>query len=69
MLIISQLARAYDAVRTHFTNAAAARDLHAMTDYQLRDLGISRDQIDHVVWGMRDAKTKTATAARPVARR
>ncbi|MEM1300006.1 MAG: DUF1127 domain-containing protein [Pseudomonadota bacterium] len=67
MLIISQIARAYDAVRTHFENAAAARQLHAMTDYELRDIGMSRDQIDRLVYG-RDTEAE-ATEIRPVFKR
>lgn len=66
MLIISQIARAYDAVRTHFENAAAARDLHSMTDAQLRDMGISRDQIEHLVYGLNTSET---APARPVFKR
>lgn len=62
MIIISQLARAYDAVRSHFDKAAAARDLRAMSDYQLRDMGIARDQIDDLVYGAREAKTSADPA-------
>ena len=66
MLIISQISRVYEAVRAHFENMAAARDLHAMTDHQLRDLGIERANIDQMVFeGGRTAKAKRPVAAKP----
>ena len=38
------------AIRRNFERAQAARQLRGMTDHQLRDLGIERDQIESVVF-------------------
>lgn len=65
MIIISQITRVYEAVRTHFENAAAARDLHRMSDYQLRDLGIERDQIETLVYGADKAAEARRQYKRP----
>ncbi|MEM0988279.1 MAG: DUF1127 domain-containing protein [Pseudomonadota bacterium] len=51
MSIATFIAQPWETLSRHFENRAAARQLHAMTDAQLADIGISRDQIEFVVYG------------------
>lgn len=46
MQILDLVTRAIGMARAHFERASAIRDLQSMSDHQLRDIGISRDQID-----------------------
>ncbi|MEM7744887.1 MAG: DUF1127 domain-containing protein [Pseudomonadota bacterium] len=55
MTIVSLVKQAFTEFRRDAVNRAAARQLHGMTDAQLADMGIARDQIDAVVNGSRDA--------------
>jgi len=51
MIVTSLIARALRAIRRNLENNRAARQLRTMSDAQLADIGIARDQIDLVVHG------------------
>jgi len=45
-------------IKQHFTNERAIKDLKAYTDWQLRDLGIDREQIRETVTGKRKLRNR-----------
>lgn len=51
MIVTFLIGRTWRAIIQSFENDNAARQLHTMSDAQLADIGISRDQIDAVVYG------------------
>ncbi len=64
MFILSQISGVYRAVSKYFEKVSAAQALHGMTDHQLRDIGVNRDQIDQLVF----EGPATAAESKPVAR-
>ena len=50
-MLSSFVSRAWSTLRRKSECHAAARALHQMTDHELADIGISRDQIDDMVHG------------------
>ena len=58
MVFSSLVSRAWSTLRRKSDCYAAARSLHQMTDHELADIGISRDQIDDLVHGRCVARTQ-----------
>ena len=70
MLVLTWIARAYRSATAYIEAVRAAEALRGMTDHQLRDIGIDRDQIDQLVFGEKAVSAKTAKAnARPAYKR
>ncbi len=51
MLIKSLIMRAWSALKDEMEKAKAVRHLRQMSDHYLRDIGISRDEIEGFVYG------------------
>ena len=50
-MLFSFVSRAWSALRRKSDCSAAARALHRMSDHELADIGIARDQIEDMVHG------------------
>ena len=64
-MIVTLVNRAWNAIVRTNQNAVAARQLHAMSDAQLADIGVERGQIDLLVFGEAPAQPEARKVRRP----
>lgn len=62
MMILSLIKDAWTDARRTAANRSAARQVHTMSDHQLADIGIARDQIDAIVNGASPVPARQADA-------
>jgi uncharacterized protein YjiS (DUF1127 family) len=60
--IVAQVTRALQAIGNWHQAQLAARHLNSLSDYQLKDIGVHRSQIEHMVRGLDVAGTRRSNA-------
>ena len=63
-MLTTFVSRAWSTLRQRSECYAAARALHQMTDHELADIGIARDQIEDMVHGRCVARARLPKTAR-----